>query len=68
MDTFAIEESLNPDYAVGFGDLSIHEQATDPTAPLSYSAYYSGGMRVFSYDGGQITEQGAFIDQEGNNF
>ena len=68
VDTFAIEESLNPDYAVGFGDLSIHEQATDPTAPLSYAAYYSGGMRVFSYEGGQITEQGAFIDQGGSNF
>ena len=68
LDTFAIKEALNPDYAVGFGDLSIHEQAADPTAPLSYASYYSGGMRVFSFEGGKITEQGAFIDQGGSNF
>ena len=67
-DAYAIPEALNPDYASGFGDLTVHEQATDPTAPLSYSSYYAGGLRVFSYEGGKITPQGAFIDQEGNNF
>ena len=67
-DTYAIPEALNPDYASGFGDLTVHEQATDPTAPLSYSSYYAAGLRVFSYEGGKITPQGAFIDQNGNNF
>jgi Ca2+-binding RTX toxin-like protein len=67
-DAYAIPEALNPDYASGFGDLTVHEQAADPTAPLSYSSYYAGGLRVFSYEGGKITPQGAFIDQEGNNF
>ena len=66
-DAHAIKEALNPAYAFGFGDLSIHEQAADPTEPLSYSAYYSGGMRVFSFETGKITEQGAFIDQGGND-
>jgi Ca2+-binding RTX toxin-like protein len=68
LDAFAIEEALNPDYGIGFGDLSIHEQAADPTEPLSYSAYYAGGVRVFSFEAGKITEQGAFIDEGGNNF
>jgi Ca2+-binding RTX toxin-like protein len=68
VDAYAIPESLNPDYAAGFGDLSIHEQATDPTEPLTYTSYYSGGMRVFSLEAGKITPQGAFIDQEGSNF
>ena len=67
-DTYAIPEALNPDYAVGFGDLTVHEQAADPTEPLTYSSYYAGGMRVFSFEGGKITPQGAFIDQDGNNF
>jgi hypothetical protein len=68
VDAYAIREALNPAYAIGFGDLTIHEQATDPTQPLSYSSYYAGGLRVFSYEGGKITPQGAFIDQGGNNF
>ena len=68
LDTYAIPEALNPAYAIGFGDLSIHEQAADPTEPLSYAAYYAGGMRVFSVAGGQIAEVGSFIDTGGNNF
>jgi hypothetical protein len=67
-DAYSIPEALNPDFASGFGDLSIHEHATDPAAPLSYVAYYAGGLRVFSFEGGKITPQGAFIDQGGNNF
>jgi Ca2+-binding RTX toxin-like protein len=66
-DAHAIKEALNPAYSFGFGDLSIHEQAADPTEPLSYSSYYSGGMRVFSFEAGKFTEQGAFIDEGGND-
>ncbi len=50
-------------YAVGFGDLTIHEVATDPTTNLAYMAYYNAGMRVVRYsraDG--IEEMGKFID------
>ena len=32
LDTFAIPEAMDPDYADGFGDLSVHEAATSPTA------------------------------------
>ena len=37
LDTYAIPESQDPRFAVGFGDLSIHEFATDPTTNLAYS-------------------------------
>ena len=46
VDDYAIEEALDPRYAQGFGDLSVHEWATDPNANLGYVAYYAGGMRV----------------------
>jgi hypothetical protein len=68
VDAFAIPEALDPDFAFGFGDLSIHEFATDPEKNLAYSSYYSGGMRVFSFGGRGLEEVGRFIDQGGNNF
>jgi hypothetical protein len=47
LDTFAIPEAMDPAYAAGFGDLSVHEVATDPTDPsLAYLSYYSGGLRA----------------------
>ena len=46
---FAIPESQDPRFAFGFGDLSIHEFATDPTEPVAYSAYYAGGIRAFTF-------------------
>ena len=54
---------------IGFGDLTIHEVATDPTTNLAYMAYYNAGMRVVRYsrvDG--IEEMGRFIDDDGSNF
>lgn len=66
---FAIPEALDARFASGFGDLSIHEFATDPTENVAYSSYYSGGMRVlrFGRDIG-LQQTGAFIDDEGSNF
>jgi hypothetical protein len=67
LDAYAIPESLDPRYAVDFGDLTIHEFATDPTEPLAYSAYYGGGMRVFRFsraDG--LVPSGKWIDDDGN--
>ncbi len=62
LDQFAIPEAHDPAYASGFGDLSVHEVATDPDADLVYVSYYSGGFRVLSYSKkGQLTEVGAFI-------
>jgi hypothetical protein len=68
IDAYAIPEALDPAYAFGYGDLSIHELATDPERSLAYSSYYSGGMRVFSFGGRGLEEVGRFIDQGGSNF
>ena len=42
VDSFAIEEALDERFAVGFGDLSVHEFATDPNANLAYSLLLRG--------------------------
>ena len=49
LDAYAISEARDPRFADGFGDLSIHEFATDPKTSLAYAAYYAGGMRVFGF-------------------
>jgi Ca2+-binding RTX toxin-like protein len=68
IDQYALQEGMNPDFAFGFGDLSIHEFATDPTENVAYSSYYAGGMRVFNFGDGGLFETGRFIDEGGNNF
>jgi hypothetical protein len=83
LDTFAIDEAHDPEFASGFGDLSVHEVATDPLNPsLAYLAYYSGGLRAIqivdcddaglesSIAGSEwcLTEVGGYLDPEGNNF
>jgi hypothetical protein len=68
IDAYAIPEALDERYASGFGDLSIHEFATDPNERLAYISYYSGGLRVVSFGEQGIQELGAFIDEGGNNF
>ena len=65
---FAIEEGLDERYATGFGDLTVHEFAADATENVAYSSYYAGGMRVFTFGDGGLTETGKFIDKGGNNF
>ena len=65
---YAIPETLDENYALGFGDLSIHEWATDPNTNLAYSAYYAGGLRVVSYGDNGIQEVGRYIEDHGNNF
>ena len=68
VDHFAIEEAIDERYATGFGDLSVHEFATDPTEYLAYSSYYAGGFRVFQFGDSGLDQVGKFIDQGGNNF
>jgi hypothetical protein len=68
VDAYAVPEALDESFASGFGDLSIHEVATDPEAPLAYSSYYAAGFRVFRFDGRGLRETGRFIDEGGNNF
>lgn len=76
LDTFAIPEAMDPAYASGFGDLSVHEVATDPTDPsLAYLAYYSGGLRAVQIQCSnpadtstcELVEVGGYLDPEGNN-
>jgi hypothetical protein len=69
VDAWAIDEALAEQYAFGFGELSVHEVATDPdNAALAYYAYYSGGFRVTKTSGAGLTEVGRYIDAKGNNF
>jgi hypothetical protein len=77
LDQFSIPEAMDPAYAVGFGDLSVHEVAVDPQDPtLAYLAYYSGGLRAVQIQCGnpsdtstcQLVEVGGYLDREGNNF
>jgi hypothetical protein len=69
LDTYAIPQAHDPAYAVGFGDLSVHEVATSPQrADLAYFSYYSGGFRVAKIANNQLTEVGHYIDVGGNNF
>ena len=77
LDTYAIPEAMDPAYASGFGDLSVHEVATDPTDPsLAYLSYYSGGLRAVQIQCSdpavtstcELVEVGGYLDPEGNNF
>lgn len=69
VDTYAIEESQDPAFATGFGDLSVHEVAMDPRKDgLAYISYYAGGLRVVEYGEDGIEEVGVFIDEGGSNF
>ncbi len=77
VDQFAIPEAMDPAYASGFGDLSVHEVATDPQDPsLAYLSYYAGGLRAVQIqctDASdtstcELVEVGGYLDPEGNNF
>ncbi len=68
LDSYAIPEALDPRYAAGFGDLSVHEVATDPNQNLAYLSYYAGGLRVIRFGPQGIEEAGHYIAEGGNNF
>jgi hypothetical protein len=77
VDQYAIDEAMDPDFAVGFGDLSVHEVAVDPQdASLAYLAYYSGGLRAVQIQCTdpndtstcELVEVGSYLDPAGNNF
>jgi hypothetical protein len=74
IDTYAIPEALSPAFLrtqanpFGFGDLSIHEVATDKATNLGYISYYAGGFRVVQFGPSGITEVGHYIAEGGNNF
>ncbi|HVM03922.1 MAG TPA: hypothetical protein VM242_02015 [Acidimicrobiales bacterium] len=77
LDTFAIPEAMDPAFATGFGDLTVHEVATDPTDPsLAYLSYYAGGLVAVQIQCSnpadnatcELVEVGGYLDPEGNNF
>lgn len=69
LDTYAIPEAHDPAFAMGFGDLSVHEAATSAVRnDLVYFSYYAGGFRVAQIQGTELVEVGHFIDEGGNNF
>ncbi len=69
VDAYAIPEAHDQDFAVGHGDLSVHEVATSlQRDDLGLLSYYAGGLRAISVGPNGIEEFGAFIDEGGNNF
>jgi hypothetical protein len=71
IDSYAVPEALDHEFAEGFGTLSVHEVKTDPrtNVDLAYLSYYNAGARVvkLSHKHG-IQEVGFFIDEGGNHF
>jgi len=68
VDQYYLPEGQDPAFAAGFGDLSVHEVATDPDEDLAYISHYAGGFRVLSYGPTGLQEVGSYIDEGGNNF
>ncbi|MDQ3741206.1 MAG: hypothetical protein M3389_09720, partial [Actinomycetota bacterium] len=67
IDSWSVPEGIDERFAFGFGDLSIHEFATDPETHLGYIAYYSAGFRVVSFGEGGIDQVGHLIPEGGMN-
>jgi len=68
IDTYAVAEGLDPDFATGFGNLTVHEVAVDIETDLAYLSYYDAGLRVIKFGPAGINEVGHFIDANGNDF
>jgi hypothetical protein len=70
IDSYAVPEALDEDFAEGFGTLSVHEVKTDPRerVNLAYISYYNAGARVVKFGKGGMHEVGFFIDEGGNHF
>ena len=68
IDAYAIPEALDPAFARGFGELSVHEVATDPDTNIAYFSWYNGGFRVLGFGRGGFEELGHYIHENGNNF
>jgi hypothetical protein len=71
IDSYAVPEALDEDFAEGFGVLSVHEVKTDPrdNVNFAYISYYNAGARVVQFSRRKgIVEKGFFIDEGGNHF
>ncbi|MBA2769826.1 MAG: hypothetical protein H0U35_12010 [Sporichthyaceae bacterium] len=69
LDTWAVDEAHDPTYAIGYGDLSVHEVATSQVDPdIAYYSYYAAGFRVTEIQGTELVEVGGYLAPDGNNF
>ena len=68
VDYYAPPEGQSETFAENFGDMTVHEVATDPDEKLVYVSHYALGMRVLSYDDSGLEEVGAFVEQSGSNY
>ena len=68
IDIYAPPEGQSEAFAEGFGDMTVHEVATDPDARLVYVSHYALGMRVLKYDNSGLEEVGAFVEPGGSNY
>jgi hypothetical protein len=71
IDSYAVPEALDEDFADGFGTLSVHEVKTDPrdNVNFAYISYYNAGARVVQFSRNKgLVEKGFFIDEGGNHF
>ena len=68
VDFYAPAEGQSETYAEGFGDMTVHEVATDPDERLVYVSHYALGLRVLRYDDTGLEEVGAFVEQGGSNY
>jgi LVIVD repeat/PA domain len=68
VDYYAPEEGQLEAYAANYGDMTVHEVATDPGRDLVYVSHYALGMRVLSYNSGGLKEVGKFVEAGGSNY
>jgi hypothetical protein len=68
VDYYAPEEGQNESFAENFGDMTVHEVATDPDRKLVYVSHYALGMRVLRYNDSGLTEVGKFVEAGGSNY
>ena len=68
IDYYAPIEGQREAEAENFGDMTVHEVATDPDRDLVYISHYALGMRVLSYDASGAEEVGAFVEPGGSNY
>jgi len=77
LDTYAIPEAHEESFAFGFGDLTVHEVATHPSAwDQAYLSYYSAGVKSLEIQCSdssdtstcELVETGSYLDPHGNDF
>ncbi len=68
VDNYSIPEAIDPDFASGFGTMSVHEVAMDKAENLGYLSWYDAGIRVVKFGSTGIKEVGHYIADDGNDF